>query len=118
ARRMPAAPVEAAALRRAGWQAGPTEIRRYTKWLQLGKRLSETAAQQQLSDLRSAKRLVGSRELASAKEELRALDILFATSHREIAASRRAQLRRALINLADFQLYQEVVRIEGAFPED
>ncbi|MBZ9983993.1 DNA cytosine methyltransferase [Mesorhizobium sp. BR-1-1-8] len=117
ARKIPVQPVEAKAIDDAVWHITERDLKRYRKWLRVGKGLAERALRQEISDLRNVKRLVANRMLRTAADELQAFDSLPAAAGHLMSAARKAQLRRTLANLAEFEFYQSYVRI-GLFPDD
>ncbi|WP_173931671.1 DNA cytosine methyltransferase [Chelativorans sp. Marseille-P2723] len=118
ARRMvPANPIEPKAIAEAEWRMKAVELKRYKRWLETAKGLRGKDISQELSDLRAAKKLVHVRKLGSAEEELRAFNSLPATAANRMSIVRRSQLRKALVNLAEFELFQTYVRAE-LFPDD
>lgn len=114
----PEIPIEVSERLDHSWKVTPRFLNRYRKWLTVGKGLSANAVRQQIADCRAAKALVASRGLAGAKDELQALDLIFATSHQDISATRKSHLRRSLSLLAEFEFYREVVREGVLFPDD
>lgn len=116
-RKIPAVPVEAAAIEQGAWQISSRDFKRYGRWLRIAKGLAGKTLRQELSDLRSAKRLVASRQLETASEELKVFDGLPETSGAHMAATRKSQLRRTLVNVAEFEWYQSHVH-SGFFADD
>lgn len=116
--RVPVAPVEAKAIEQRAWTITPRALTRYRRWLSVGKGKTPRQVTQAISDLRRAKSMVAIRGLAGAKEELEAFDMLPATKPGRMTRTRRSQLRRALLDLAEFEVYQDVVRDGGIFPND
>lgn len=116
-RKVPVVPVEADAIEHATWRISALDLERYGKWLRIAKGLASKTLSQELSDLRSAKRLVASRKLEAANEEVKVFDGLPETSERHMSATRKSQLRRTLVNMAEFEWYQSHVR-SGFFDND
>lgn len=117
-KKAPDRPIEVKALFSQSWNATPRYLRRYEKWLTVGKRMELRAARQQIADCHAAKALVASRGLSGASDELRALNLVFATSHEDIGSARKSQLRRSLTLLAEFEFYRSVAREGVLFSDD
>lgn len=92
------------------------QLERYRNWLRVGKRKERKAVTQAITDLRKAKLLVASRSLPSITEELAAFDNIAAAARTR--SSRRSQLRRALLDLAEFENYQAHVQADLVADDD
>lgn len=117
-KKAPDRPIEVKALSSQSWNATPRYLRRYEKWLTVGKRMTRRAARQQIANCRAAKALVASRGMSGARDELRALNLVFATSHQDIGPARKSQLRRSLTLLGEFEFYQAGAREGVLFSDD
>ncbi|WP_421927162.1 DNA cytosine methyltransferase [Neoaquamicrobium sediminum] len=115
--KVPARPMEGKAVAQATWSPGKRAMARYRAWLSVGKGKTDRQVRQAFSDLKAAKKLIAARRLPETKYEIAAFDSLPPVRGGRSIGSRRSQLRRALLDRAEFEFFQDYVRVK-LFPDD